>query len=248
MSRQQMLLLGIVVSLVVFFLVGCGSGAPTAISEAPAATSALEQAAATSEPPTATSVPPTATPIPPTPTPEPPTATSTPVPPTPTSTPVISNPQPGSTFSGSVEIGEKAASTTISFTISDDGASITLLELKIIGPFECSDASAGEGTESAQNVEGPLSITEGKFEASLFGGGKVEGQFISSTEVSGTINMALYYLGRTCDWGTFDWSAKSSASTSEQSSSEATTGQVKGILIDQDPQQPIGEVSTFQFQ
>jgi hypothetical protein len=66
------------VSVVVFFLAGCGGSVPTAVSEAPAATSAPEQAAATPEPSTATPVPPTATPVPPTPTPEPPTATPTP--------------------------------------------------------------------------------------------------------------------------------------------------------------------------
>jgi hypothetical protein len=86
--RPQMLPL-IAVGLVLLFLVGCGSTAPTSVAEAPVVTSEPEQAAETStpeppsatstpEPPTATPVPPTATPIPPTPTPEPPTATSTP--------------------------------------------------------------------------------------------------------------------------------------------------------------------------
>lgn len=68
MSRQQVLQVGIAVILVVSFLVGCGGGAPTAVSEAPAVTP-------TPKPPTLT------------PTPEPPTATSTPEPPTATLTP-----------------------------------------------------------------------------------------------------------------------------------------------------------------
>lgn len=75
MSRQQTLPLGIAVLLFMLFLVGCGSTAPTSVSEAPAATSTPESPAATP------------TPIPPTPTP-------TPIPSTPTLTPVSSTPTP----------------------------------------------------------------------------------------------------------------------------------------------------------
>jgi len=72
----------------VFFLVGCGGDAPTAVSEAPAATSAPEQTAATSTP-----EPPTTTP-----TPVPPAATPTPAPPTATPTPESLSLQLGDTF------------------------------------------------------------------------------------------------------------------------------------------------------
>src|SRR3990172_8165640 len=82
MSRQQRLPLGIAVLLFMLFLVGCGSTAPTSVSEAPAATSTPESPAATP------------TPIPPTPTPEPPTPRPTPIPSTPTLTPVSSTPTP----------------------------------------------------------------------------------------------------------------------------------------------------------
>lgn len=135
MSRQQVLLLEITAILVMSFLVGCGGSAPTPVSEAPAATSVPEQAAATPtpEPPPATPTPepPTPTPEPPTdtPTPEPPTATPTPEPPTATSPPAIINPQPGITLTGNLKNSEGQDSGTINFMVSEDGKSITLVDV-----------------------------------------------------------------------------------------------------------------------
>ncbi len=66
MSRQQVLLLGIAVTLIGLFLVGCGSIVPTPVVEVSAATDTPESPAVI------------LTPLPPTPTPEPPTTTPTP--------------------------------------------------------------------------------------------------------------------------------------------------------------------------
>lgn len=201
MSRQQMLLLGIAVSLVVFFLVGCGSGAPTAISEAPAATSAPEQAAATSEPPTATSVPPTATPVPPTPTPEPPT-------PTPTLT--VVQPQPNAILVGDVEDGENAQGVAVYFKVSGDGASIVTAGFGFVGPGKCDGITLeGDAVFNAESVDGPFSITDGSFDISLDNGGELKGQFTSPTEANGTIKAVGEYASVvSCEIGPSKWSAK----------------------------------------
>jgi hypothetical protein len=65
MSRQEVLQLGIAVTLILLFLVGCGGTAPTPVAESPAATSTPEPPTSTPtpEPPTPTAVP-TATPTP----------------------------------------------------------------------------------------------------------------------------------------------------------------------------------------
>jgi hypothetical protein len=81
MSRQKLLQVVIGLTLIMLFLVGCGTTAPTPVSEAPAASP-------TPEPPTAT------------PSPEPPTATPSPEPPTPTEEPkpeetVVTTEEPG---------------------------------------------------------------------------------------------------------------------------------------------------------
>lgn len=222
MSRQQVLLLGIVVILVVSFLVGCGSGAPTAVSEAPAATSVPEQAAATPEPPTATSVPPTATPVPPTSTPEPPTAipvspTATSIPPTPTPEPPIATPtltvvqpQPDAILVGDAEDSEDAKGVEVYFKVSGDGASIVTAGFGFVGPGKCDGITLeGDAVFNAESVNGPFPITDGSFDISLDNGGELKGQFISPTEANGTIKAVGEYASVvSCEIGPSKWSAK----------------------------------------
>ncbi len=207
MSRQQILLLGIAVSLLVFFLGGCGGSPPAAVSEASQATSAPEQAAATPEPPTATSVPPTATPEPPTPTPEPPTATPT---------PAVVNPQPSAAFSGDLKSDETTSSGVINFKVSNDGNSISEGEIKLTGaslkPIECSGGSLEGMSELTQSLKGPFPVEDGKVNASLAEGGELKGAFTSPTEANGTIkvvvNITIFSNSIICDFGMWNWKAK----------------------------------------
>lgn len=222
MSRQQMLLLGIAVSLLVFFLGGCGGSPPAAVSEASQATSTPEQAAATPEPPTATSVPPTATPIPPTPTPKPPTATpvpptATPVPPTPTPepptatpTPAVVKPQPDAVLVGDAEDSENAKGVVVYFKVSGDGASIVTAGFGFVGPGKCDGITLeGDAVFNAESIDGPFPITEGSFDISLDNGGELKGQFISPTEANGTIKAVGEYASVvSCEIGPSKWSAK----------------------------------------
>jgi hypothetical protein len=233
MSRQQVLQVGITAALVILFLVGCGGSAPTAVSEAPAATSAPEQAAATptSEPPPATPTPepPTPTPEPPTdtPTPEPPTATPTPEPPTATPTPAIINPQPGITLTGNLKDSEGKDSGTINFIVSEDGKSITLVD--VIVKYEGSSVLLG--------FDKRIPISEGKIDTAvpdysflqvksgtlhvppsqenpdpaLTREKKLTGQFTSPTEAKGTIDLLSeinWGKPQLIDFGIMEWSAK----------------------------------------
>jgi len=147
-----------------------------------------------------------------TPTPKPVEAT-----PTPTTEPVEATPtlnqvaalglQPGATFSGPIKISGKASGATISFTISEDGTSISL-EITL-SDLKCDGMTASSMSTQAS---GPLSITDGSFSASFSNLGEVEGRFASPTEASGTIDLSLKIsiLGQTtvCELGTWNWSAE----------------------------------------
>lgn len=230
MSRQRVLQVGIAV-LVLLFLVGCGGSAPTAVSEVPAATSEPEQAVVTSTlvPPTSTPEPATPTPEPPTdtPTPEPPTATPTPEPPTATPTPAIINPQPGITLTGNLKDSEGKDSGTINFIVSEDGKSITLVD--VIVKYESSSVLLG--------FDKRIPISEGKIDTAvpdysflqvksgtlhvppsqenpdpaLTREKKLTGQFTSPTEAKGTIDLLSeinWGKPQLIDFGIMEWSAK----------------------------------------
>jgi hypothetical protein len=85
---------------------------------------------------------------PPTPTPEPPTDTPTPEPPTATPTPAIINPQPGITLTGNLKDSEGKDSGTINFIVSEDGKSITLVD--VIVKYEGSSVLLGFDKESVK--------------------------------------------------------------------------------------------------
>ena len=212
MSRQQTLSLGIVLILVMLFLMGCGGSAPT-VSEAPAATSAPEQEAiSTPEPPTSTPEPP-----PDTPTPEPPTDTPTPEPPTDTPTPAIINPEPGTTFTGAMEISQPgdegtAESGSLEFTITDDGKALASVSISLT-EFKCSVTSGGatsvvESGGFTTSLIGPYPMVEGKIETAFNESGTLHGQFTSPTEANGTIDLVLITNGLPCDFGMWEWSAE----------------------------------------
>lgn len=128
---------------------------------------------------------------------------------TPTLSPAaILGPQPGATFSGPIEISGKASSGTISFTISDDGDSITSVSV-LLSDLECDGMSAGSMETRAS---GPFPVTDGELAASPSNLGEIEGQFTSSTEAVGTINLRLEFsvLDQkiVCELGTWGWSAE----------------------------------------
>jgi len=146
---------------------------------------------------------PTSKPIEPTPVP---TAKPVEVTPTPSQVSALGL-QPGAAFSGPIKISGKASGGTISFTISEDGTSITL-DITLSN-LKCDGMTAGSMSTQAS---GPLSITDGSFSASFSNIGEVEGRFASPTEASGTINLSwkISILGQTtaCELGTWDWSAE----------------------------------------
>jgi hypothetical protein len=194
-----MLFLGIAVTMVMLFVVGCGSGASTPVSEAPAAASTPESAAATSPP-------------------EPPAATPTPVPPTETPTPSFANPQPGATFTGDIKSSETKDKGTINLIVSEDGTSITQVDVTVMDYSpECSGGSISGTDIQTLFFYGPFPITESNIEASISKDGKLKGKFTSPTEASGTIDLVTEFsvLGSsmTCDFGTWEWGAKANAPT-----------------------------------
>jgi len=144
-------------------------------------------------------------------------------------------PAPGATFSGPIEISGKASSGTISFAVSDDGASITDLSITL-SDVRCDGLSVGRIHDY---LAGPLtSMTDGEFSATIpaMGGGRfsesenysldtppsafpavasletvgqIEGEFSSATQASGTIKIYMWVMmtDRACELGVFPWSA-----------------------------------------
>jgi hypothetical protein len=232
MGRQQVLKVGIAVILVMLFLVGCGGSAPTAVSEAPAATSEPEQAAAT----------PVQEQVAATPTPELPPDTPTPEPPTATPPPAIINPEPGITLTGNLKNSEGKDSGTINFVVSEDGKSITLVDVTVdyqgasvlLGFDKQIPISEGK-IDTAVPDYGFLQVVSGNLnvpppqenpDPALTREKKLTGQFTSPTEANGTIDLLSelnWGKPQIIDFGIMEWSATASASTSEQPSSDATT-------------------------
>jgi hypothetical protein len=186
-SRQELQLI-IAAILVMSFLVGCGNTVPTFVAEAP----------------------------PPASTPEPRAATPTPKPPTATPTLGLANPQADATLTGEIEVSKIADSGTINLKVSEDGTSLTQVDVTMINPsYKCSSGSMESSTKSGSMTlyfYGPFPITEGKIDASLSGGGRLKGQFRSPVEASGTATIidiqTTLGITMTCDLGTFNWSAK----------------------------------------
>lgn len=214
MNCQKLLQQVIGVMLVVVFSVGCTAPSTTPDSEAPAATSTSDSVIATLTPipPTPTSESPIATL-----TPEPPTATPTPVPPSETPTPAFVKPKSGVTLTGEIKVSDIAESATIDLMISEDGISITQVDVTIINVFiECSDVFAGVKREGSIKTDSQeisiirsIPIMEGAFEINLSNNGKLEGKFNSPTEASGWIHIIESISnGALCDYGEWYWSAK----------------------------------------
>jgi len=126
-------------------------------------------------------------------------------------------------------VGDKASSGAISFKVSEDGASITDLNI-ILNGLKCDGLSAGRVHDY---LGGPLtSITGDGFSASIpaMGGeienynldkppsefptvasldtvGQIEGKFSSAKQASGTIKiyMGVVMTDRACELGEFPW-------------------------------------------
>lgn len=169
-----------------------------------------------------------------------PQATLTPKPvevtPTPSQVPIL-GPQPGATFSGPIEISGKASSGAISFKVSEDGASITDVNITL-KELKCDGLSLGRVHDYMGGLL--ISITDGEFSASIpaigrsqvsesenynlttspfdfptfsdMGSvGQFEGKFPSAMHASGTINIYVWAImtDRACELGKFTWEAES---------------------------------------
>jgi hypothetical protein len=145
-------------------------------------------------------------------------------------------PTPGANFNGAIDVGDTATSGAIAFKISEDGASITGVNITLLD-LECKGLTIGRIHDTMRDLMIPIS--DGKFSTSIpalgasqvsesenyhmttspfdfpafpdMGSvGQFEGKFSSSTNVGGTIQ--IYVLAamtdRACELGTFPWTAK----------------------------------------
>jgi hypothetical protein len=143
-------------------------------------------------------------------------------------------PKPGAAFSGTINVGNKAGSGSLSFSISEDGTKLINLGTSL-QKVNCKDMIT-MGSVADYDSNPGITITNGVFEAPrpAMGGevwdykfnpgdpfptpvpnpytiGKITGRFTTPTTASGTITI---YLGATmsggvvCELGTFEWSAK----------------------------------------
>lgn len=146
----------------------------------------------------------------------------------------VAKPAPGAYFSGTIDIGNKASSAAISFKISEDGTSIKDLETTI-NELKLDGLTAGQVFDYHGGFL--TSIEDGKFSASIpvVGGsvknynldkspsefqtvtnleniGKIEGKFLSTTKVSGTIRIYMWLLltDYAVEVGEFSWEAECS--------------------------------------
>ena len=145
-------------------------------------------------------------------------------------------PSPGATFRGMVETGARAGSGTIDFAVSDDGTSIADLGLALtdvacdgltlgsaydryggsVTPIESGRFSGGIpavgtggfSTSSGYNVD-PDAFASFPVVADLASVGRLEGEFTSAEEATGTITIHVWVIGTdmACELGTFPWSA-----------------------------------------
>jgi hypothetical protein len=117
------------------------------------------------------------------------------------------SPQPGAVLTGPIEISGTADGGTISLTVSEDGGSITSVEVTLTN-LNCDGFTAGTWT---MGRGGDFPVADGTIAASPSGIGQVKGRFTSSTAASGSIDLALdwYYGGGACEkLGTWNWSAE----------------------------------------
>ena len=143
-------------------------------------------------------------------------------------------PTPGASLSGSIDMGNKASSATISFKISEDGASIEDLETTI-NDLKLEGLAAGQ----VYDYHGGFltSIENGRFSVSIpvVGGsvkdykldkspsefqtvtdldniGQIEGKFLSTTKASGTIRIYMWLLltDYAVEVGEFSWEVECS--------------------------------------
>lgn len=217
MTYTRFLLAAIWLTSVLFFVIGCSSTVAPISTPIPQADTPI--------PHTGTPIPQTDTPAPtetqiPTETPEPspsstqaPTDTPTPLPPSETPTPASVEPQPDSTLSGKSTVNNVADSATIDLMVSEDGTSLTQVDISIINlSIDCSATFAGVEQKGSISADSQIisyysiPISEGVFETNDFGG-----EFTSPTEANGWIHLFANPSGVVgppiCDYGQWYWSA-----------------------------------------
>jgi hypothetical protein len=142
-------------------------------------------------------------------------------------------PLPGASFSGAIDVGDKASSGMLSFKVSDAGTAITDLRISLENANCNNMITMGSVMDFMSNPG--ITITDGAYEGSLpaMGGmvkdyrfnpgdsfptpvpnpntvGKIAGHFTTPTAASGTITIFLGAAmsgGIVCELGTFDWSS-----------------------------------------
>lgn len=146
-------------------------------------------------------------------------------------------PAAGSTFSGAIKVGAKAGSGTISFRVSENGSSITGVDITL-QELNCGGLAIGSIHDNLG--EALISMSNGGFSASIpamgrgqmtesrnynlstspfdfpafsdmANVGKFEGKFTSATHASGTIDIYIWAVmtDRACELGKFTWDAES---------------------------------------
>lgn len=117
-------------------------------------------------------------------------------------------PKAGAMFNGPIQIdADKAETAYLSFTISDDGTSITKVGISFTN-FKCEVMSAGS---MSMNSGGTFPISNG-LDLSPSNIGQIKGRFTSPTRASGTIDIKLKintgFGSVECDMGTWEWTAE----------------------------------------
>ncbi len=145
------------------------------------------------------------------------------------------SPAGGASFSGAIDMGDKAGSGTISFKTSEDGASITTINITL-QEVKCGGLTIGSIHDDLGDEQ--IAISSGAFSASIpamgtsqfsesrnyhlttspfdfpafsdMGSvGQLEGNFISADNASGTIKIYIHaaMTDRACELGEFTWEA-----------------------------------------
>jgi hypothetical protein len=123
--------------------------------------------------------------------------------------------------------GGTASAGTITWVVSEDGDTLSQVEITLQS-IECSSESATFGVgESRVSFNDSIPVTDGKIEAVL-GERTIKGQFTTPTEAEGTIDLIEEMndgLGNSvsCDLGTWNWKAQAGTSTSTSTSSTEGT-------------------------
>ena len=115
-------------------------------------------------------------------------------------------PEPGTTLSGTIAMGDKAETANLTLKVSDDGKAIVSARVDFT-QITCESFSGGSMTSQNEGLNAP--ITDGQFEIKSSSIGEISGKFTASTAAQGTIHLLFKPgFGGEIECGTWEWSTK----------------------------------------